>query len=70
MPKVAGHHVKPLSLNLFSNRLNATAVVGFKANFSISAGGLLELYLGANLDLVTSLSSVMNYLFENFPGME
>ena len=70
MPKVAGHQAKPLSLNLFSNRLNATAVVGFKANFSISAGGLLELYLGANLDLVNGLSLVINYLFENFPGME
>ena len=70
MPKVAGYQTKPLSLNLFSNKLTATAVVGFKANFSISTEGLLELYLGANLDLENGLSSVMNYLFENFPGME
>ena len=70
MPKVAGHHTKPLSLKMFGNRLTATAVVGFKANFSISARGLFELNLGANLDLMNGLSSVMKYLFETFPGME
>ena len=70
MPKVAGHHTKPLSLKMFGNKLTAAAVVGFKANFSISARGLLELNLGANPDLMNGLSSVMNYLFETFPGME
>ena len=70
MPKMAGHHTKPLSLNLYNNKLTGAAVVGFKVNFSISPDGILDLNLGSNLDLSNDLSPVMNYLFENFPGME
>ena len=70
MPKLAGTYTKIKELNVFGNNLTKSSVVGFKDKFSISSDGLFKLDLGNNLALVDDLSSVLNYVFDNFPGIE
>ena len=60
----------PLKLILKHNRLTPVAVMDFKANSNISSEVVLSLDLAGNPDLVSNISQIMNYLFQNFPKME